>query len=222
MNSLNIIYNLAALKDFKTVQKLSLHLADYFRFLMLGDRTVVRLEDEFRHIEHYLEIQKVRYVSKLEYSIDANSEYLGWEVSPLMLQPFVENCVIHGFNKRVQDGTPFRIYIHCEDDQDEPDQYVGLIVRDNGPGFPESMLLELNSHTYISHSKENHLGIWNIIRRFKMLYGGRGSIQFDNDPAGGAVVKVRLPRERERSFDSDEVYAVATKEEKPNADDAGR
>ncbi|WP_239617903.1 cache domain-containing sensor histidine kinase [Cohnella mopanensis] len=222
MNSLNIIYNLAALKDFKTVQKLSLHLADYFRFLMLGDRTVVRIEDEFRHIEHYLEIQKVRYVSKLEYSIDANSEYLGWEVSPLMLQPFVENCVIHGFNKRVQDGTPFRIYIQCEDDQDEPDQYVGLVVRDNGPGFPESMLLELNSHTYISHSKENHLGIWNIIRRFKMLYGGRGSIQFDNDPAGGAIVKVRLPRERERSFDSEEVYAVATKEEKLNADDTGR
>jgi len=217
MNSLNIIYNLAALKDFKTVQKLSLHLSDYFRFLMLGHRTVVRLEDEFRHIEHYLEIQKVRYVSKLEYEILVPSKYLGWEVSPLMLQPFVENCIIHGFNRRIQDGTPFRIQIHCEEDPDEPENYVLLIISDNGPGFPEERLSELNSSIYISQSTENHLGIWNIIRRLKMLYGGKGTILFYNEEAGGAVVKMRLPRERDHSLDIEEraieAIALATKEE---------
>lgn len=202
MNSLNIIYNLAALKDFKTVQKLSLHLADYFRFLMLGHRTVVRFGDEIRHIEHYLEIQKLRFVSKLEYEIQVSSHHLSWELSPLMLQPFVENSVIHGFNRRVQDSTPFRIFIRSDDDPDEPEQYIMISIRDNGPGYPESLLPELNSGTYESHSGEQNLGIWNIMRRFKMLYGGKGAIRFANALEGGAVVIVRLPREKVQSLDS--------------------
>ncbi|MFC4600342.1 cache domain-containing sensor histidine kinase [Cohnella hongkongensis] len=225
MNSLNIIYNLAALKDFKTVQKLSLHLADYFRFLMLGHRTVVRLEDEIRHIEHYLEIQKIRYVSKLEYDIDVPPEYLGWEISPLMLQPFIENCVIHGLNKRPQDGTPFRIAIRCESDDEEPGEYARLAIADNGPGFPEELLAELNETAYVSQSVSNHLGIWNVMRRFKLLYGGKGDMAFGNGEKGGALVKVRLPRERDRSFEIEEKSAAAAAkegEEEFDADDAGR
>ncbi len=221
MNSLNIIYNLAALKDFKTVQKLSLHLADYFRFLMLGHRTVVRLEDEIRHIEHYLEIQKIRYVNKLEYAIVVSQEYMSWEISPLMLQPFIENSVIHGLNKRVQDGTPFRISIRCEDDADEPGKYALLSIEDNGPGFPETLLAELNASAYVARSADNHLGIWNVLRRFKMLYGGKGDMVFRNGEKGGACVLVKLPRERDRSFEIEE-NAAAAKEEKSDADDAGR
>ncbi len=222
MNSLNIIYNLAALKDFKTVQKLSLHLADYFRFLMLGHRTVVRLEDEIRHIEHYLEIQKIRYVSKLEYVIDVPQEYMGWEISPLMLQPFIENCVIHGLNKRPQDGTPFRIAILCREDAEEPRKYALLSIEDNGAGFPETLLGELNAAAYAAQSPANHVGIWNILRRFKMLYGGRGDISFGNGDRGGARVRVRLPRERDYSFEIEENSAAAAEEEQSNADDAGR
>ncbi|XID90477.1 sensor histidine kinase [Paenibacillaceae bacterium WGS1546] len=222
MNSLNIIYNLAALKDYKTVQKLSLHLADYFRFLMLGHRTVVRLEDELRHIEHYLEIQKIRYVSKLEYAIDVPSEYISWEISPLMLQPFIENCIIHGLNKRAQDGSPFRVGLRCEPDAAEPDHYARLVIEDNGPGFPEPLLAELNGGTYVSRSAEQHLGIWNVIRRFRMLYGGKGEIVFRNPAQGGARVVVRLPRERDHSLEMEDKSAAAAKEELPDADDAGR
>jgi len=224
MNSLNIIYNLAALKDYKTVQKLSLHLADYFRFLMLGHRTVVRLEDEIRHIEHYLEIQKIRYVSKLEYAIDVPPGYMGWEISPLMLQPFIENCVIHGLNKRPQDGTPFRILIGCEDDEEEPGNYAVLKILDNGSGFPEELLQELNGSAYLSQSAEHHLGIWNVRRRFKMLYGGKGEISFRNEEGGAAVI-VRLPRERDRAIEIEETAAAAEVEKEEgesDADDAGR
>ncbi|RIE03627.1 histidine kinase, partial [Cohnella faecalis] len=168
---LNIIYNLAALKDFKSVQKLSLHLADYFRFLMQSNRPVVSLEDEIRHIGHYLEIQKVRYVTKLDFEIDVKPEHLKAEISPLTIQPFVENSVIHAFNKRVQDGSLFRIAIRSEDGEDELGSYVVITVSDNGPGFPEDMLRDLGSDAYLAGTGEQHLGIWNILRRFRMLYG---------------------------------------------------
>ncbi|RKP48728.1 sensor histidine kinase [Cohnella endophytica] len=201
MNSLNIIYNLAALKDFKSVQKLSLHLADYFRFLMLGHRTVLPLEDEIRHIEHYLEIQKIRYVTKLEYDIEVLPEHLQVELSPLLLQPFVENSVIHGFYKKVQDGLPFHIRIASGNDEEEPDRFIILTIADNGPGFPEEFLDDLRSGTHFANEGENHLGIWNILRRFRMLYGEEGGITFINGESGGAIVKVRLPIQRPNTFE---------------------
>lgn len=210
MNSLNIIYNLAALKDFKTVQKLSLHLADYFRFIMLGHRTIVKLDDEIRHIKNYLEIQKLRYVSKLEYEINVQPHHLSWELSPLMLQPFVENSVIHGYNKRAQNQSLFRIVVASEDDPDEPDQYMLLSVRDNGSGYPESLLFELNSGKYELSGGELHVGIWNILRRLEMLYGGNSVLRFSNAPEGGAVTTVRLPRERVNSMDGGVESAIVS------------
>ena len=192
MNSLNIIYNLAALKDYRAVQKLSLHLAEYFRFLMLSHRTVVRLEDEIRHIRHYLEIQKMRYVSKLEYEIHVDPAHGAVPVSPLILQPFVENSVIHGFGGRKPDGGPFRIVIRSEDDPENPGM-IRLTLADNGPGFPESVLETLNNGAEFGPHGRERVGIWNVLRRFRMLYGGEGDITFRNAPEGGAVVEVLLP-----------------------------
>jgi len=200
-NTLNIIYNLAALKDFKSVQKLSLHLADYFRFLMHSHRSVVRLENELRHIEHYLEIQKLRYVDKLDYEIRVPPKHQACEMPPLLLQPFVENAILHGFNQREQDGTPFVVLISSEDDPESPDRIVQVTIQDNGPGFPEAMLEELRSGKYMDGSGEQHLGIWNILHRFKMLYGDEGGIAFRNGSEGGAIVEVRLPFARSAVLD---------------------
>jgi two-component system sensor histidine kinase YesM len=225
MNCLNIIYNLAALKDYKSVQKLSLHLADYFRFLMQSHRSVVKLEDEIGHIGHYLEIQKLRYVTKLDYEINIKPQHLRVNLSPLMIQPFVENSVIHGYNRRIQDGSMFRILIRSEDDPDRPDQYVRIIVEDNGSGFPPEMLRDLQSTVYLSGTGEQHLGIWNILRRFKMLYGDDGSITFRNSQHSGAVVEIQLPLERNHVLDNeaDEDNQVNDRQEgDKHADDASR
>ncbi|MFD0672259.1 sensor histidine kinase [Cohnella sp. GCM10027633] len=203
MNCLNIIYNLAALKDFKSVQKLSLHLADYFRFLMQSHRSVVRLEDEISHVKNYLEIHKLRYVSKLDYEIDVDKRHLSADISPLMIQPFVENAIIHGFNRRVQDGTPFRVTIRSEDDPAEPGRYIRIVVSDNGSGFPEEMLRDLESNVYMAGTGEQHLGIWNILRRFKMLYEDDGGILFRNAEEGGAIVEIKLPSSRAGRIDMD-------------------
>ena len=226
MNCLNIIYNLAALKDYKSVQKLSLHLADYFRFLMQSHRSVVRLEDEIGHVKHYLEIHKLRYLNKLEYEIDVDERHLSTDISPLMIQPFVENAIIHGFNRRVQDGTPFRVWIRSQDDPDEPERYIRIIVADNGSGFPEDMLRELESNVYLAGTGEQHLGIWNILRRFKMLYDGDGGISFRNADTGGAVVEIKLPASRvDRiaiDMDANKPGVIVDPEEDDDADVVGR
>lgn len=193
MNSLNIIYNLAALKDYKSVQKLSLHLADYFRFLMQSHRQTVSLGDELRHIGHYLEIQKIRYAGKLDYELRVRPEHADCELSPLMVQPFVENAVIHGFGKKLPDGSLFRIAIETMPEREADGEYLLLRIVDNGAGFPADMLAELRAGAYAEGTGEQHLGIWNILRRYRMLYGDERGIAFANAPEGGAIVTIRLP-----------------------------
>ncbi|CAN7290877.1 histidine kinase [Paenibacillus sp. LjRoot153] len=190
MNSLNIIYNLAALKDTKSVQKMSLHLADYFRFIMRTNRTTMTLKDEIDHIRNYLEIQVMRYPDNLTFDIQLPETYSQYAIPPLIVQPFVENAVIHGFTK--QYGT-FVIQVKAEQDPEAPEEFFLLSISDNGDGFQPEMLQQLNSAQYLDQSGDEHLGIWNVRHRLQMNYGNKVALRFLNKPERGALVQIRLP-----------------------------
>ncbi|WP_274318816.1 sensor histidine kinase [Paenibacillus qinlingensis] len=190
MNSLNIIYNLAALKDTKSVQKMSLHLADYFRFIMRTNRTTMTLKDEIDHIRNYLEIQVMRYPDNLTFDIQLPETYSQYAIPPLIVQPFVENAVIHGFTK--QYGM-YVIQVKAEQDPEAPEEFFLLSISDNGDGFQPEMLQQLNSAQYLDQSGDEHLGIWNVRHRLQMNYGNRVALRFLNKPERGALVQIRLP-----------------------------
>ncbi|WP_135548957.1 sensor histidine kinase [Paenibacillus cymbidii] len=197
MNSLNIIYNLAALKEYRTVQKMSLHLADYFRYIMQAGRPLITLGDELRHIRNYLDIQTLRYPDTLTYAIDVPERYSGLRLPPLILQPFVENAVIHGFRKS---RVVFHIAIEAgiETEQEPPSGSLLVRISDNGVGFSPAQLEQLNDAAYESQAGagDTHLGIWNVMRRLRMQFGADAGVSFAGG-SDGAVVVIRLPMEAE-------------------------
>jgi two-component system, sensor histidine kinase YesM len=188
MNSLNIIYNLAVLKDYRMVQKMALHLADYFRFTIRISTSQVSLAEELKHITNYLEIQTLRYPDNLQYEITLPKEFESFSIPPLTIQPFVENSILHGFKKRQE---PFRIYILVEEDPLDPGEYMRITVQDSGVGFSEEWLREY-SHADWRQMQGEHIGIWNVLRRLDIAYEGNASVALDNDD-GGAKVVIRLP-----------------------------
>lgn len=195
MNSLNIIYNFAVLKDHDSVKKMSLHLADYFRFIMRVNRDSITLEQELKHIENYVEIQKFRFPGKLECSIDIPDRYLGITLPALTLQPFVENAIIHGFVNR---RSTFHIRISGAADEDEPDRLL-IIVRDNGVGFEPELLERLKRNETLPPANTSRLGIMNVLQRLKLRFNGKARVEFDNDVDGGAVIRIWLPTRDEPS-----------------------
>jgi two-component system, sensor histidine kinase YesM len=188
MNSLNIIYNLAVLQDYKMVQKMALHLADYFRFTIRISTSLVTIDEELRHVSNYLEIQKLRYPDNLVYDIVLPDDYKKYLIPPLTVQPLVENSIIHGFKKRQE---PFTIFIIVEEDPDSPEKGMLITVRDSGVGFSEEWLKEY-SHTDWRQMQSEHIGIWNVLRRLDIEYGGKASVVLGNS-GSGAEVKIRLP-----------------------------
>jgi two-component system sensor histidine kinase YesM len=191
MNSLNIIYNFAALKDHDSVKKMALHLADYFRFIMRMNRDLISLGEELKHIENYLEIQKFRFPNKLCCEFDLPERMKQFTLPALTLQPFVENAIIHGFVNRRE---TFRIKIVGGLMTDHDKQFIFLSVQDNGVGFPQDIVEPLNAHEVLPHADSSRLGILNVIHRLKLRYSGEAEIRFYNETeSGGAVVRIRLP-----------------------------
>lgn len=198
MNSLNIIYNVAALGDTESVKRMALHLADYFRFIMRTDRRTVTLAEELKHIENYIEIQKIRFPNKLEFEVRVDEKFKTCEIPSLIVQPFVENAIIHGFKNRKR---LFRISVASR--EAPPGWWFTLEVRDNGAGFPPEVLRNLKEGRPLEETERSRLGIGNVIHRLKLHFNGKAAIEFDNAEEGGAMVRLHFPEPAAESGGAD-------------------
>jgi two-component system sensor histidine kinase YesM len=191
MNCLNLIYNLAQVKNMGLVQKLALHLVRHFRFMIRTNLTTVTLKEELDHIRNYLSIQKVRFPEDFDFRIDMEPEVESFAIPPLTVQPFVENAMEHGFCYR--DDQPFTISVQAKRDSDCPDKYIVLSIEDNGKGFRSDILSKLQSGDYFQAGVDHHIGIWNVQHRCRLYYRSDAQLTFANKPQGGAAVILKLP-----------------------------
>jgi len=186
LNSLNIVYNLAVLKDFDSIKQMILYLGNYLRFTLKNKDKLVPLEEELNHIENYLKIQKLRFVDRFSYNIKTEEEYSLFLIPPLTIQPFVENSIIHGYNRKV-DMFKVEITINIKKDN------IVISIADNGKGFSPVKLLELQGKNFNNNDGE-HIGIWNVYRRLNINYGQGVDLKFHNRDSGGSVVTIIIPK----------------------------
>jgi two-component system sensor histidine kinase YesM len=193
LNSLNIIFSLSVLEKNLLVQKMTEHLADYFRFITRIHRDTILLSEEIGHIENYLEIQKLRFPNKLLFDISIPEMYMQHNVFPLLIQPFVENAIIHGMDKG---KAIFHIEIKVQSSEEAPNSYEVCII-DNGKGFTAEKLQQLQAGQYAEGygSGDKHLGIWNVHHRLRMKYGMQVKILFENGVEKGAIIRLRIPNQ---------------------------
>jgi len=189
-NSLNIIYSLAALKDYGTIQKMSLLLSNYFRYLTQAGKKLTELRTEIALISNYLEIQKLRFTKKLTYTVSIPEKYLSYVFPALSIQPFVENSIVHGFKRG---SAVLNVIIEAWADSVDPENYFVVEVNDNGGGFLQEDINNLMCDDYTGRDEARHIGIWNVRNRLRITYGELAEIRIGNNRDGGAAVKVRLP-----------------------------
>lgn len=196
LNTMNIIFQLADMKRYELVKKTVRHMVQYFRFLLGASKDTITLGAEIAHIRNYLEIQKMRYQETFEFSIELAPELLEARVPSLIVQPFVENAMLHGMSVK---GEPFLLSITAASG---PDARMCIEVKDSGKGISSEMLAELSSDKYKPASEDNHIGIWNVKRRLAMRYGGRSDITFFHHEPKGFGVRLCLPVEYEKELES--------------------
>ncbi|MFC0216002.1 sensor histidine kinase [Paenibacillus chartarius] len=194
MNSLNILFNLAQVKNYELIQEMTLCLVRYFRFMFQSNLTFVSLQEELQHVRNYVRIQELRFPGSLTCSIDA-PDFLGNVlIPPLVIQSILENSIKHSVT--LDEAVHISVSIDLNETGVEP--FLEIVIRDTGKGFSEHVLSEIRSgHTVIDEQGE-HIGIWNVRKRLQLLYGGKASISCYNGFPQGAVVEIRLPYDSER------------------------
>jgi two-component system sensor histidine kinase YesM len=189
LNSLNIIYNLATVKDYALIQEMAKCLVAYFRFMFRSSTYFVALQDELLHTKNYLRIQQLRFPGSLSYYVEASDDLLSYEIPPLIIQTMVENSIKHAVNL----DKPIEIRIHVEIDEDVHSRYMLIRIEDTGPGFPEDVLRKLQADEELLSEQGEQIGIWNVKRRLRLLYSQQATLDFLNEPDKGAAVRIKLP-----------------------------
>ncbi|KRG16289.1 hypothetical protein ACA30_00790 [Virgibacillus soli] len=187
LNSLNIIYNLATVKDFTLIQQMSQSLSNYFRFMFKSNTYFVSLEDEIEHTVNYLKIQELRFPDAFTYHVDIHLKWYKVKVPPLIIQSLVENTIKYGLN--LDDSIKIMIKVWQRSSEDD---YIIIQIADTGEGFSDEVLSMLKKdHPYITENGDR-VGIWNIKRRLELLYDrNKASIDFENQL--GATITIKLP-----------------------------
>ncbi len=152
--------------------------------------TYTTMTKELEHIEMYISIQKLRFGDRVNYSlkIDEGIETDEYMVLPLLLQPIVENAVIHGLEGVGEYG---KISIHMY----EQESNLKIDIADNGRGMDEKELEQVrDSVNEDSISKHSSIGMANINQRIKLCYGEKYGLNINSRQGVGTTVTVILPR----------------------------
>jgi len=190
LNSLNIVYNLAKVRNYDLIMEMTMALIHFFRFLFRSNTSFVKLKNEIEHTRNYLKIQTVRFPDKLTWEIDVPVYLSEVPVPPLIIQSFVENSIKHAVT--LEESIHIGVQINFAD------KVSGSMIRvriwDTGRGFSREVLEELQAGRSVENELGEHTGIWNVQRRLRLLYGEAVSLEFYNDPETvGAVVIINLP-----------------------------
>jgi two-component system LytT family sensor kinase len=164
----------------ETARMLIVKLSGLLRRLLRSQEHFVTLREELEAIDEYLDIEAIRFGSKLtiEKSIDPSS--LDVIVPSMLLQPLVENSIKHGLSPKIGEG---RILIRSV----RHDGHAIIDVIDNGVGV---------SHSRVDRSdltKGSGIGLQNVNERLRVIYGANYQLQLDSVPGEGTCARIVIP-----------------------------
>lgn len=185
-NTLDSIKWLGVTNGVPQVAAVASGLAVLLRAGISGDR-LITLERELELLEKYLDIQSLRFEDRFAWEIDVDERFQHCIVPKLILQPLVENSIIHGV-ANMDDG-----YIKLS--AREKSGTLILSVQDNGVGIPQDVLDWLNDPD--RDVPGGHLGLKNVDRIVRLYYGGDYGISAYSAAGEGSLVELRLPMNKE-------------------------
>lgn len=184
----NCLENINSLiTDFQndTAASMVYHLGRYYRSILSKGRNIITIEEELQLIRDYLEIQLIKTPDLFTYTITVDSDILELKMLKLLLQPIVENSVLHGF-------LGYRDHCHIRIEGKLSASTVNIRISDNGRGISSEVLESLTSDSLITIPR--HFGLKNIKERIQLKYGPDYGITIISEPQQGTVVSVTFPK----------------------------
>lgn len=191
-NTLNAFYWQLIAEDNEKIADDILAMSELFKYSITTSPTLddfVTLEEEINHIQHYLQLMKMRIGDRLTLQVAIAPELSAVKIPKLLLQPLVENAIVHGIEPQRTDAF-IRICATSIDDE-----HMMISIQNNGKTIPVTQLQRLNTMT--ESFKNDHVGVDNIRWRLKLHYSEQIArmMQFTSDDNTYTTVKITLLKE---------------------------
>ncbi|MFA9463965.1 MAG: histidine kinase [Velocimicrobium sp.] len=139
-------------------------------------------------LEKYISLQKVRFNDAFEFKINVDSRTYSMKIYKLLIQPFIENAIIHGFSGMEQDGL-----LSIDIVLTERRNAICIIIEDNGNGMKKEIMDNYNDREWVREQEEGSIGLTNALSRIEMYYGEEGSWNINSMQGMGTVITLILP-----------------------------
>lgn len=168
------------------IEELVRMLAKIMRSTLQAGNSEVTIQAEAELVEHYLKIQQYRFGERIQYNIYLEEELKGVFILPLIMQPIVENSIIHGLEGKEGIGTiDIRIF--------KQDGKTVITIKDDGLGMDTVKLEKLRRGLNSYSENGRHIGVSNVHQRVKLKYGDAYGVTIDSVEGSYTKVEILLP-----------------------------
>lgn len=191
-NTLEIIRMKARMNQQYEIEELVKMLAKILRKNIQAGSQEVSIQTEIELVRCYLKIQQYRFGERIQYQIDVDPQLQQYRILPLILQPIVENSIIHGLE--IKEGVGhICIFVSQED------YMIKIIVEDDGVGMTEEKLMLLRKDMNMKNQEGTHIGVGNVHQRVRLRYGENYGIKISSTEGIGTRVEIVFPKENEKA-----------------------
>jgi two-component system sensor histidine kinase YesM len=196
-NALQSIGTLALQHEAPKIYSLISYLAKMMHYSMNTNESVVPLRREIEHIKAYLELQKQRFEHQFDIIYDIEESTKAISVPKMILQPLVENYFKHGFKPSEATGL---LRIQATMLTDREDEYLKLIIEDNGIGITEERLREVRSRLNApSITDTAYIGLSNVLTRVQLYFSDDATLDIEHVQPQGLRIVIHIPMKREQT-----------------------
>ncbi len=189
-NTLDTINWMAIDKDQYEISNTIIALAHILRYGITNSNGVVKIREEIDWLKKYIFLQQIRLKNSFECHMNVEQELMERSIHKLLLQPFVENAILHGFEG--VDRTHLLRIILCQEEE-----YAKILIEDNGCGMSVEMVQEMNHGFFRKTGDKNHIGMENAITRIRMYYGESAKVMIESELGHGTKVCIWIPLDKE-------------------------
>ncbi|RAR44132.1 sensor histidine kinase [Paenibacillus sp. MDMC362] len=192
-NTLNSVVRMVGMSRKDEVITMITSLSKLFRLSLSKGKTCISVREELEHARHYLTIQQMRYKQKFNFMIEADEAAQSCYTLKLVLQPLIENAIVHGIEYMVDKG---HIHITAAIQGD----LLEMTVRDDGVGMSPEMLeriLEVEARRQhpapFINTAGSGVAVRNVHDRIQLYYGHRYGLEYESELEEGTTVRIRIP-----------------------------
>jgi sensor histidine kinase YesM len=192
-NSINTGMQLAIVEGADRTGEYMDYMAQLFRHIIRNKEIIVPLRHEIKGLDYYFYLLRVRFSRNLNLTVDCAGELLEIKIPVSILQPLVENCIIHAFKNSPEDFSR-----HVNVKAELTDRLLIITVEDNGQGMTRETAEELLHLQSIDESSVSRvMGLKNVIQRLYFFYPDDPNVADIKTGPDGTAVIIRIDTQRE-------------------------